>query len=91
LAEALQVDLLLEPLRPPLVSQIHTAAAALRLCEGVGGDRLPGAVDSGMRGGSDGARLGASPRRSSRPAAGVAAEPGLAAAAPGQRTRPLSW
>jgi D-psicose/D-tagatose/L-ribulose 3-epimerase len=46
LAEALQVDLLLEPLRPPLVSQIHTAAAALRLCEAVGSPRLRIVLDS---------------------------------------------
>lgn len=45
-AEQLQVDLLLEPLRPPLVSQIQTAAAALRLCEAVGSPRLRIVLDS---------------------------------------------
>jgi D-psicose/D-tagatose/L-ribulose 3-epimerase len=45
-AERLQVDLLLEPLRPPLVSQIQTAAAAVRLCEAVGSPRLRIVLDS---------------------------------------------
>lgn len=38
-AEERQVDLLLEPLRPPLVSQIQRAADAVRLCESVGSPR----------------------------------------------------
>lgn len=45
-AEELQVDLLLEPLRPPLVSQIHTAAAAIRLCDAVESPRLRIVLDS---------------------------------------------
>jgi sugar phosphate isomerase/epimerase len=45
-AEELQVDLLLEPLRPPLVSQIQDAAAALRLCDAVGSARLRIVLDT---------------------------------------------
>lgn len=46
LAEERQVDLLLEPLRPPLVSQIHRAADAVRLCEAVGSPRLRIVLDT---------------------------------------------
>lgn len=45
-AERLGVDLLLEPLRPPLVSQIQTSTAALRLCDAVGSPRLRIVLDS---------------------------------------------
>lgn len=45
-AERHGVDLLLEPLRPPLVSQIQTTAAALRLCDAVGSPRLRIVLDS---------------------------------------------
>jgi sugar phosphate isomerase/epimerase len=45
-AEERGVDLLLEPLRPPLVSQIHRAADALRLCEAVGSPRLRIVLDT---------------------------------------------
>ena len=45
-AEKRQVDLLLEPLRPPLVSQIHRAADAVRLCEAVGSERLRIVLDT---------------------------------------------
>lgn len=45
-AEARRVDLLLEPLRPPLVSQIHTAADAVRLCDAVGSPRLRIVLDT---------------------------------------------
>lgn len=45
-AEDQQVDLLLEPLRPPLVSQIQDAAAAVRLCEAVGSPRLRIVLDT---------------------------------------------
>jgi len=46
LGEERQVDLLLEPLRPPLVSQIHRAADAVRLCEAVGSPRLRIVLDT---------------------------------------------
>lgn len=45
-AEDLQVDLLLEPLRPPLVSQVRDAATAVRLCEAVGSARLRIVLDT---------------------------------------------
>lgn len=45
-ADQRQVDLLLEPLRPPLVSQIHRAADAVRLCEAVGSERLRIVLDT---------------------------------------------
>lgn len=45
-AEACGVDLLLEPLRPPLVSQIHAAADAVRLCEAVGSSHLRVVLDT---------------------------------------------
>ena len=40
------VDLLLEPLRPPLVSRIHTTAAAVALCKQVGSPRLKIVLDT---------------------------------------------
>ena len=46
LAQERQVDLLWEPLRPPLVSQIHRAADAVRLCEAVGSERLRIVLDT---------------------------------------------
>ncbi|MFN9547278.1 MAG: sugar phosphate isomerase/epimerase family protein [Cyanobacteriota bacterium] len=46
LAEEWQVDLLLEPLRPPLVSQLHRAIDAVRLCEAVGSPRLRIVLDT---------------------------------------------
>jgi sugar phosphate isomerase/epimerase len=46
LAEERQVDLLLEPLRPPLVSQIQRAADAVRLSEAVGSERLRIVLDT---------------------------------------------
>jgi len=46
LAEERQVDLLWEPLRPPLVSQIQRAADAVRLCEAVGSERLRLVLDT---------------------------------------------
>ena len=46
LAEERRVDLLWEPLRPPLVSQIHRAADAVRLCEAVGSERLRLVLDT---------------------------------------------
>jgi D-psicose/D-tagatose/L-ribulose 3-epimerase len=46
LAEERQVDLLWEPLRPPLVSQIQRAADAVRLCEAVGSARLRLVLDT---------------------------------------------
>jgi sugar phosphate isomerase/epimerase len=46
LGEVWQVDLLLEPLRPPLVSLIHRAADAVRLCEAVGSPRLRIVLDT---------------------------------------------
>ena len=46
LAEERQVDLLWEPLRPPLVSQIQRATDAVRLCEAVGSERLRIVLDT---------------------------------------------
>jgi D-psicose/D-tagatose/L-ribulose 3-epimerase len=46
LAEERQVDLLVEPLRPPLVSQIQRAADAVRLSEAVGSKRLRIVLDT---------------------------------------------
>ena len=46
LGEERQVDLLLEPLRPPLVSQIHRASDAVRLCEAVSSPRLRIVLDT---------------------------------------------
>lgn len=46
LAEERRVDLLLEPLRPPLVSQIQRAADAVRLSEAVGSERLRIVLDT---------------------------------------------
>lgn len=46
MAEERQVALLLEPLRPSLVSQIHRAADAVRFCEEVGSPRLRIVLDT---------------------------------------------
>ncbi|MFN9622891.1 MAG: sugar phosphate isomerase/epimerase family protein [Cyanobacteriota bacterium] len=46
LGEAWQVDLLLEPLRPPLVRLIHRAEDGVRLCEAVGSPRLRLVLDT---------------------------------------------
>jgi len=45
-AETRGVDLLLEPLQPPLVSAIHRAADAVRLCEEVGSPQLRVVLDT---------------------------------------------
>ncbi|MFN7898986.1 MAG: sugar phosphate isomerase/epimerase family protein [Synechococcaceae cyanobacterium] len=45
-AEQRRVDLLLEPLRPPLVSRIHTTAAAVALCQQVDSPRLKIVLDT---------------------------------------------
>lgn len=45
-AEECQVDLLLEPLRPPLVRLIHRAEDGVRLCEAVGSPRLRLVLDT---------------------------------------------